>query len=371
MTARIAWALQNATTSFTFTSYVLSASVNIGRQTYMDVYNGGSLMVTLNNNTNLNTSFTMNDEIRLTDPASGYALTFWVDEIQCQDYPGNTGLSTMTLACSDAVARLGRRYINAQTLTATTAALQAAQFDNGTFPSIVAASGVSDGSQVSGTVYTGAPMQRINQLISTDRGVILLQDKTLKFVSRTGVNDLPLSSISFGRSATTTQIGYQEFSRVALGQNFMNTVTVTPTGGADQVAENAASVATYGSSYYSVSSEDATNAQALGLAEWLANSQSDPLAIRFEVTFSDRSQNATALASWPEVLQTKPRCIMNWRYPSTVVDAQMQVIAEGYQFDITPGETRFRVYFSPMAYYQFFTLDSSTLGILDTSRLGW
>jgi hypothetical protein len=26
---------------------------------------------------------------------------------------------------------------------------------------------------------------------------------------------------------------------------------------------------------------------------------------------------------------------------------------------------------SPLTYYQFFTLDSSTLGILDTSRLGW
>jgi hypothetical protein len=27
--------------------------------------------------------------------------------------------------------------------------------------------------------------------------------------------------------------------------------------------------------------------------------------------------------------------------------------------------------FSPLQYYQFFTLNSSTLGILDTSRLGW
>jgi hypothetical protein len=37
----------------------------------------------------------------------------------------------------------------------------------------------------------------------------------------------------------------------------------------------------------------------------------------------------------------------------------------------TPDRTIFTVYFSPATYYQFFTLDSSTLGILDTSRLGW
>jgi hypothetical protein len=31
----------------------------------------------------------------------------------------------------------------------------------------------------------------------------------------------------------------------------------------------------------------------------------------------------------------------------------------------------FTLFLSPLTYYQFFTLDSSTLGILDTSRLGW
>jgi hypothetical protein len=37
----------------------------------------------------------------------------------------------------------------------------------------------------------------------------------------------------------------------------------------------------------------------------------------------------------------------------------------------TTEKTDFTVYFSPLTYYQFFTLNSSELGILDTSRLGW
>jgi len=47
------------------------------------------------------------------------------------------------------------------------------------------------------------------------------------------------------------------------------------------------------------------------------------------------------------------------------------VLMEGWSINITPEQTRFELSYSPLQYYQFFTLDSSTLGILDTSRLGW
>jgi hypothetical protein len=47
------------------------------------------------------------------------------------------------------------------------------------------------------------------------------------------------------------------------------------------------------------------------------------------------------------------------------------VVMEGAQINVTPEQTEFRMTFSPLQYYQFFTLNSSTLGILNTSRLGW
>jgi hypothetical protein len=313
----------------------------------------------------------MNDEIALQEPVSGYVQVFWVDEIQYSDHPGNTGLSTATIICSDAVARLGRRLVTNLPLTQTTAALQAEEFDNGTSPFIVSVSGVSNGSEVSATTYTGAPMQRINQLINTDRGVISEYSTSIAFVSRTAISERAITSISFGRTKSSTQIGYQDFSRTALGLNFMNNVTVTPTGGAEQVAENADSVAQYGSNYYSVGSEDATNAQALGLAQWICNSQSDPSALRFEVGFTDRAQTATAMDVFPFLLQEGLGFVLNWRVPGTGSDVTTQVLMEGYSLSITPTETEFRCSFSPLTLYQFFTLNSSILGILDTSRLGW
>jgi hypothetical protein len=44
---------------------------------------------------------------------------------------------------------------------------------------------------------------------------------------------------------------------------------------------------------------------------------------------------------------------------------------EGWDINITPAQTTFNLSWSPQIYYQIFTLDSTTLGILDTSRLGW
>jgi hypothetical protein len=366
---RIPWVFKNHRITQPFTGIVLSASINVGRSSYMDVYNGGSLVLTVNNNTDQTDNFRMNDRIQVTDGA-GYDQTFWVDQVQYQDYPGNTGLSTMTVTCSDAVARLGRRFVDGQVLPEESAADQIARFDSFAFPPQVVTVGA--GSTVSGTTYTGAPMQRINQIVSTDRGMLNETQLSVRYVARDSIaTGNPLSSIAIGRTTASNRVGYQDFTRTALGLNFMNTVTVTPAGGSEQVAENTSSVTTYGSAFYSVSSLDATDAQGLGLAQWLSNAQSDPTAVRFEIGFSDRSQDDVAMLSFVSDMQQQDRFNLSYRVPGAGSDTTSEVIVEGYSVSITPSESVFRVSFSPMAYYQFFTLDSATLGILDTSRLGW
>ena len=62
---------------------------------------------------------------------------------------------------------------------------------------------------------------------------------------------------------------------------------------------------------------------------------------------------------------------LNYRIPGAGSDTSVQTVIEGWNLNITPAQTRWTLYLSPLTYYQFFTLDSSTLGILDTSRLGW
>jgi hypothetical protein len=62
---------------------------------------------------------------------------------------------------------------------------------------------------------------------------------------------------------------------------------------------------------------------------------------------------------------------LTFRVPGAGSDTTVDVVVEGFSFNITLEETSWVFYLSPLVYYQFFTLNSSTLGILDTSRLGW
>jgi hypothetical protein len=367
---RIPWVFLNERTSNTFTSSVLSAQVNVGRQTYMDVYNGGSLIITIKNQSNESSGFQMNDVISLKAVTGLFDVSFWVDEVQYNDYQGNTGLSTATIICSDAVARFGRSLLTNRVLTETLCTAQALELNPtaGLFPRVEAFSFGGSYSIASATVYSGAPMTRLNQLVNTERGIIKTVDKRIGFFSRGFINNP--SSVDMGRTATSTAIGYEEFTRVALGQNFMNNVAVTPTGGAEQIASNAASVTAYGSNYYSVQSEDYTNAQALGLAQWLSNSQSDPTALRFEVGFTDRAQTAGGIENFLYSLLTAV-VNLSYRVPGAGSDTTTKTIVEGFSVDITPSDSSWRVYFSPLTYYQFFTLNDATTGVLDTSRLGW
>jgi len=349
----------------------LSGSINSGRSTYMDVYNGGGFTFTINNNLNEAGSIQMGDSIRVRATGSGFDVGYWVDEIQCQDYPGDTGLSTATIVCSDAIVRLGRRLVTNLALPSAFSGQQALFFNDVTqSPGITVA---GDGqSLVSATTYTGAPMQRLNQLINTERGVIRCRGYELFYVPRANINqNFFVTFNGFSRFKSASVIGYEQFSRTGLGLNFMNQVAVTPTGGGEQLATNTASVTAYGSNYYSLQSEDSTNTQALGLAQWLSNAQSDPTVERYEVEFSDRAQNQTPVERLLTTFMTSYLYQLDYLIPNDVVVLNTRTVMEGYSINITASETRVRVSMSPFSYYDLFTLDSTIQGILNYSRLGW
>jgi hypothetical protein len=185
------------------------------------------------------------------------------------------------------------------------------------------------------------------------------------------------SGMTFTRNAaSTTAISYFAFGHDKAGLNFMNNVTVTPNGLAAQTATNSTSLATYGNSQQSVSTVDATTTQALGLAEWLSQSQADPEAETWSLTFTDISQDTTALTNFLIAFYGVNSALSRlwnlvYRVPGAAADTTVVVAIEGITVNASIDQTTFTVYFSPATYYQFFTLDSSTLGILDTSRLGW
>jgi hypothetical protein len=343
----------------------------------LNQYAGGILTVTLNNSTNIASNFVINEQWRLRGAGLSGVQDFWLQGVTLNDYPGNTGLSTCTVQLGDVLARNGRNIVTNSIIPQTSTNEQIDYINTWNLPQQGSVLQVNSGaSTASAITYTGSVLNYWNLCFSTERGVIGLISDYLLVNSRNSVAESVIN-FSFSRnSPNASVISYNEIERIKLNLNFYNQCTVTSTGVADQIMSNAASVALYGVNELSVTTVDFSASQAAGNASWIANSHSDPDAEYFRINVFDIPQNATALqgllaAYNGSTSTTKKVWNLVYRVPGAGSDITVQVVIEGIGINATPERTDFDIYLSPLTLYQFFTLDSTTLGILDTSRLGW
>ena len=375
---KIIWTFGRLTPSvIDVTSSVMSFSYTQGRENYLDQYSGGTLTVTLKNQSNIAQYFTFNSTWELVDDiASSAAQTFWCQDVTFNDYPGNTGLSTITVNLVDVLARNGRNVVANVALTQKITTQQLKDLWKTPAYKIGGVDYAGGSSTAAAITYSGSMLNYLNLITQTEKGLLYLFGDVVLLVGRNYVNS-SVSGFSFTRNASTASaISYFGIDHNLAGLNFMNNVTTSPNGLASQTATNSTSVTAYGNAEQTVSTVDATTTQALGLAQWLSSSQSDPDAQKWSISFQDIPQNSTALGrflvSFYGLLGYENR-VWNlvYRVPGAGSDTTVQVAIEGISVNATPEQTLFTVYFSPLTYYQFFTLNSTTLGILDTSRLGW
>ena len=373
---RYAWGIKNTTTNIVWTSSVLSFSFTNGRQSYLDTYNAGALTLTIKNQANESAGFTFGDQIAVLNPAGVSVVMFYVVQVAYSDYPGNTGLSTATITCQDSFGLMGRLQMSDFSISA---GVSSAQYTSTTaVPGRIASQPLQQvsgtgGSSCSAGTYSGSVLNFWNLLNATERGLLAASGVSTFFYAREGIALQPVNPYTFGRTPTAAVVAYSSFERINLGLDLMNQVQTQPAGLATQQATNATSVATYGAQGFTVSTVDANTTQALGLAQWLANTLSETDKQRFVVSFTDLAQSLSTVnfSTFLTNITEKTLNSLTYRVPGAGSDTTISVIVEGYNVSATPEQTTFTVYLSPLTYYQFFTLDSSTLGILDTSRLGW
>ena len=375
---KILWQLKRSVPSLVdVTDSVMSFSYAQGRQNYLDQYSGGTLSVTLKNQANIAQYFTFNSVWILDDNDYTGEQYFWCQDVTFNDYPGNTGLSTITVSLVDVLARNGRNVVSSVVLAQTdtidqlqdlwrTAPYQIGDFD-GSGPGNSTAAAIT---------YSGSMLNYFNLIDQTEKGLVNFYGPTAFMLRRNSVN-IAVSVFSFTRNAPgASAISYSAISHDLAGLNFMNNVTVSPNGLASQTSTNSASVTAYGNAQQTVSTVDATTTQALGLAQWLSSSQADPDAQNWSIIFQDIPQNSGAISAFLKAFyNTDGNTYKVWslvyRVPGAASDSTLKVAIEGISVSATPEQTLFTVYFSPLTYYQFFTLNDTSLGILDTSRLGW
>jgi hypothetical protein len=352
-----------------------------GRQSYIDQYSGATFSMTIVNNNDESALFVRGLFVAINYEDNNPLFTGRVIAVQYNDAQGtDQGLSTATIICAGPIAQCGKfnlqdrgfvgsvsnNFINPQV-----------SFDGDIIPPCFS-SGSS--SNASADTYTGTWLNRMNLLVSTEKGQLWDANNAYFFLGREYVGKP--SGYTFSRTAgSITDIPYSTFNRYELGDQFMNQVTVEPLSVASQYNENTASVTAYGPSAYSVSTVDNTTTQAAGLASWLATMQGDPTDFRYELTVLDTTATGLVPSFSPpktvledlvvELKNGESLCTLEWLKPGDVSETSVEVVCEGFAVNAVPGQTEYTFYFSSAEFYQYFRLDDTVYGILDTSRLGW
>lgn len=161
-------------------------------------------------------------------------------------------------------------------------------------------------------------------------------------------------------------------------EDLVNVVNSTRSGGTKQTATNTSSVSNYGSRTYETSNNAAyTDTDALNGATNIVNRRSTTRFTAQQLYFDSAllADTPAGSATQLEILLANNTAL--WQ-PATIsytpAGAASQisetVLIYGRQIRAIPGRTSFVLELLPAADYQSFKLDSSTLGVLDTNRLG-
>jgi len=178
------------------------------------------------------------------------------------------------------------------------------------------------------------------------------------------------NTITFARTASGSyQMGYSDIKRIALGSNYLNDCTVTPPVAAAQNVKQTSGVAAYGTYGAEFATVDNTAAQAKSFAEWQVQSRADPDQLSFQISVSDTANNLTQLFN--AIYVNGPLVTVSYKNPGDATTYTSSQIMQGWSMSITPSRTDMEIFTSPLTYTNFFTLNSDTFGVLDTSRLGW
>jgi hypothetical protein len=341
----------NLTTTVDFTDEVQSANIVKGRATQDDQYAPGGLTFTIRNQSDQAAGFTLNDQIEYN--TEGFYQYFWVKEILFNDSPATGIYSTATIVCNDLLGMMGRINVVNDSLTQRETLQQIYQEFNGLLPTGSNFSLSGDGDSIAiGDTYTGSVLNRLNQNLVTEQGWLGLGASNCNLLSRSRVNDLLPATITFARTISGDfQIGYTSIERIQLGTNFVNASTVIPPVATAQTAVDAASVALYGTYGQTLSTVDYDATQALGLAEWIAASRSDPTILQFVIKFDNLRQSLFEFMG--AMFYALPIIIVKYRVPGEATDRESLQIVQGLQFEITNVGTFFTMTTSPFSYYEF------------------
>jgi hypothetical protein len=396
------WIIRINDTSYEY--LVLNATFDNGRRSFLDDWAVNYATVTLRNNLGQFNSLVRGNEVSFYNGLTGARFPFWLDEITFNDEIEDDAC-TVTLVCSDVMGRFGK------TLAAPYNLAFGAAFDmeylRQSFELAVDENNFK--APPTFTLPTGSLTQHqqynlpdgvkyplseiVNVVLKNIQGgfyVYQLAYPNWAFVPVT--QDMILRNVpayTFGESATSTKIVWDQCNRLNYGDLFANSVTLEFFNTAIANSgpyRNQTSINTYGVS--STTFYDFNNTFSFGFAlnvppspvpsphkalgDYYAAVLSDPNMQTFRIRVSSFAQDAAAMTLFEASLERLSTSCNTLTYKKPGVGLVTErVRVEGFTCTIEPDVTYYDIYFSPITIYSQLTLNQTEQGKLDTYRLGY
>lgn len=344
------------------TSLVRSIDVTVGRSNAVSAYGPNYLSFTMTNTSN-DAVPQVQDQIFVSVKGSGaYQQVFSgrVTQRNFNDGPGSALNSTCTIVATDTIEALGTwddtNFAEVNSTNVLNVLSSSSYYGSLT--------GSTDFGMSCDAGLNGLTLA--NSVIAGDGGVVR---KT--FYIRP--SDFPASirtAITFGRTTSATQIGYETFIRTEGSSNgtFFTAATVTDYFTTTSAAALTDIVLYYGLRYLTVTT---SNNNTSTNADWYANVFSDPTVATLDFSWTDVAQDSAALdLTIVNLFQYGPGFFQASYTPPGGSSESAYYWNEQLSISATPEQTTVSMLMTPANSYGRFILDNAVFGVLDTSRLG-
>lgn len=349
---------------------VQSVTIRMGRTQIQDPFKAGTATVTGRKPENLPIiEIGYPFQLKATDGSAGDWVYYGTVSDFTVEYGTVPAEDTWTISLEDSLAKAGRSFTSdsfawSAGIRTDQAASQAAtdcviQLNN----VWTGGSYVSQGqSLVSAQSLPNTNLLTIlNQLAATEQGRICQDAGNIGWVNRSDLGQLTFGA-SFTDGTLTANYGAVPFTNVqftSLADSAFLAVLVEPDGLAPQLSGAG------GFRQFTLQSYDQTTTQAQNLADYVLATLNDYVPVPLTISTTDYVQTGTTLADllvavnkgcWAELI------LRGDRY---------ELLVEGMTVTAVPGSTRCTFNVVSADAVNFFILDSTTFGVLDSSRLGF
>ena len=334
--------------------------INSGRSQIQDPFRVGTATIQ-GTSPNLLPTLVIGDKIEI-NCVSPFTPMFYgtIADIKI-DYGFVANADTWTIYCEDNLAKAGRA------LTPTTGSINNGATTVEAAVDIGTQSGVSvqnifasnSTTKVSGqTLANKNLLSVLQELVFTEQGRLVNIENGIAFYTRNDVGLFNVASFSDGTlTATNPVVPFDRVQFYSQADSYFTKAVVEPAGLASQSSGSGSRV--FSGASYNQTTADAANLATYVLATLTVNNQVPQMV----ACNSERQTNDAALVAMAGAGRGI-RCEIILR------GSRYQVFLEGGTMTATPEQTLFVFDVVSSAANDFFILDSTTFGILDTNRLG-